>query len=225
MISRPGCGSPSTPASFATGGRRRRCRFLDQREPNKTSRAGCVADESGATIVEFGVIAWMVFLTIFLVIEAGLAVRAGNAVADAAEVAARRGAIATNAVLADYHILGEINQSGVLQSANVDYVVIFRSENGKGPTAQCRQGSPVLGECNVYHNVDGGADWLDPDAFGCVDELFDGSWCPRARASSIGESEYVGVWIEARHRFVLLSAQKTLNVAAASTHSFEIVGI
>lgn len=154
-------------------------------------------DERGAAIVEFALVATFLFTVIFGMIEGGLMVRARNAVHSATDDATRRGAIAADDPLADWMILQQLRGRGLLSAATVNFVVVYRSDEGSAPpTAACQAGTAVADECNVYTRADFD---VAPGSFGCLSAALDANWCPTTRVAGAGDFDYLGVWVDARH--------------------------
>lgn len=148
-------------------------------------------DERGTAMVEFGLISIFFFALIFGLIDGGLLIRAHTVTSDAADDAARRGAVAAGSETADYQILKQIRATGVHRAAQLNNVVVYRVRpDSAGPLAACRGGIAVADECNVYTRAE-----LDtPEgAFGCGSFDLDGAWCPTTRL--LGGNE-VGVWLD-----------------------------
>ena len=160
-----------------------------------------VDDEDGAAIVEFALVVVVLFTIIFGLIEGGLMVRARNAVESAADDAARRGSIAGNDPLADWMILQQIRTRGVITAATINFVVIYRADDGsQPPTEGCRLGTAEADECNVYSRADFD---LSSTAFGCLTAALDDNWCPADRLSGSTSFDYLGVWVDATHNGLL----------------------
>lgn len=156
--------------------------------------------DRGAAIVEFAVISLFLFAVVFGLIEAGLMVRARNAVHSATDDATRRGAIAGDDPLADWMILRQLDLRGVREAATINFVVVYRADNGSElPTAACQAGTAVADECNVYTPADFD---LAPGAFGCLSAALDNNWCPTDRVADAAVFEYLGVWVDASHNSV-----------------------
>lgn len=158
-------------------------------------------DDRGAALVEFALVFVVLFTIVFGLIEGGLMVRARNTIDNAADDAARRGSVAADDPLADWMILQQLRARGAIAAATINYVVVYRGDNGtQGPTATCRAGTPVLGECNVYDRTE-----FDESsaAFGCVSLDLDANWCPTDRSTDSGTFEYLGVLVDASHNGLL----------------------
>lgn len=147
--------------------------------------------ERGAAMLEFGLVSVFFFLLIFGLIDGGLLIRARSVTSDAADDAARRGAVAAGAETADFQILQQVKATGVHESARLNHVVIYRVDPDRsGPSEACRGGAAVTNECNVYSRAE-----LDTPlgAFGCGSPELDGSWCPDRR---LADGDHLGVWID-----------------------------
>lgn len=156
-------------------------------------------NERGAAMLEFALISVILFTLLFGLIEGGLLVRARNAIDNASDDAARRGAIAANDQLADWMILQQIRARGAIEAASINFVVVYKAENSsEPPPAACLGGVGVPDVCNVYQR----ADFEESSgAFGCASPNLDGNWCPVDRDGSDGV-EFLGVWIDATHKGV-----------------------
>lgn len=154
--------------------------------------------DRGAVIVEFALVAVILFTIIFGLIEGGLLVRARNSTESATDEAARRGSIAGSSASADWQILRQMEVRGALSQAQINYVVVFRAEHSLAePSQACKEGTPVSNECNVYERSDFE---LNSGAFDCGNPSVDGSWCPASRAQDETGFEYIGVHVNASHR-------------------------
>ena len=158
---------------------------------------GTKNNEQGSTILEFALVAVVLFVLIFGLIEGGLLVRARNAMNSTADEAARRGAIAANDPAADWMILQQLRARGALAAADVNYVVVYLAADGAAlPSETCLAGTPVDGECNVYERADFE---IAASAFNCSDAGLDANWCPTDRAADTTAFESLGVWIDATY--------------------------
>ena len=163
------------------------------------SARGRSADkERGAAIVEFALVAVVLFVIIFGLIEGGLLVRARNAVRSAADEGARRGSIAASQETADWQILQQLRVRGALSSSRINYVVVFAAEDSTAtPNATCLAGIPMADVCNVYEREEFE---LPSSSFGCIDANLDSNWCPTDRAQDSAGFEYIGVYINASYK-------------------------
>ena len=147
-------------------------------------------------MVEFALVSVVLFTIIFGLIEGGLLVRARNAMNNAADDGARRGAVAGTDASADWQILNQLRARGTLGAASVNFVVVYRADSGDAePLPACAAGTPVADECNVYEAAEFD---IGAASFDCGNGNLDGSWCPDDRAQAEG-IEYIGVYIDATH--------------------------
>lgn len=148
-------------------------------------------------MLEFALISVVLLTLLFGLIEGGLLVRARNAIDNASDDAARRGAIAGNHEAADWMILQQIRARGAVEAATINFVVVYKAQNStEPPPAQCLTGVGVANLCNVYSRSDFEA---ASAAFGCSDPDLDGNWCPADRTGADGV-EFLGIWIDATHK-------------------------
>lgn len=169
-------------------------------------------------MLEFGLVAILFFALIFGLIDGGLLIRAHTVTGDAADDAARRGAVAAGAEDADYQILQQVKATGVHKSARLNHVVVYRVRDGRdGPSTLCKDGTAVSKECNVYTRAE-----LDTakGAFNCSSFDLDGSWCPTTR---LAESREVGVWIDVTYDS-LTGVLGDISLGAAAELPFELRG-
>lgn len=153
--------------------------------------------ERGAALVEFALVVVVLFTIVFGLIEGGLLIRASNSVSSTVGDAIRRAAVASDEADADWQVLQQLRGRGLLEAADVNYVVVYRAVDGStAPSQSCLDGMPVAGECNVYERADFE---VDRAAFNCSDPALDGSWCPADRRDSddIDAIEFVGLYIDA----------------------------
>ncbi len=175
------------------------CALPGDRRPDSGQKVRAPADR-GSVLVEFGLIAAVLFMILLGLIEGGMVVRARNAVDSAADEAARRGATAANHELADWLILEQIQSRGVLAAADINFVVVFRADSGSAAIdPSCLAGTSVADVCNVYSREDFD---LGAEAFGCESANLDSNWCPAEREVDNGRFEYLGVHIDAQHSTV-----------------------
>lgn len=172
-------------------------------------------------MVEFAIIAVWLFMLIFGVIEGAFAVRARNAVNNAVDDAARKGAVAGTAADADFRIVNQLVQRGAVNAADVQYVVVFRADNSTDTMhPNCAAGMPTQNECNVYYPPFN----LNPAAYDCSIGLGT-SWCPADRVvgSNIG---FLGVYVHAEHQPIVnqLLVEFSFDVDATSLQAIESSG-
>ena len=169
-------------------------------------------NERGAALVEAAIVAPLLFLLIYGVMEVGYAFFGRETVNNMSVVGARTASSEANNVLADYTILQAVRHGSTGIGTNgVDVVVVYRA-TGPGdrvPTA-CKTASVVNTTtergCNRYVKSDL---LLDSDEFGCVgppgpSSKIDHYWCPTTRKTAVqgshGPPDYVGVYVQAEHK-------------------------
>jgi TadE-like protein len=167
--------------------------------------------ERGSTLVEAAIVAPLVFLLIYGVMETGWAFFGKLTVNDMSVVGARSGSGEANDVLADYSVLQAVKNAATGIGTNaVTMVVVYRATgpNDRVPTA-CKTASVTnttsTRGCNRYtaSNLS-----LASDQFGCVGPpgpalKIDRYWCPTTRKTALqganGPPDYIGVYVEAQH--------------------------
>ncbi len=166
--------------------------------------------QRGAAIVEAALIMPVLLLLVFGVLEMGMLMRDNLTLAQSTRDGARAASAYGNIDDADFRILQIVgNASSAVPDRVVTKVVVFDpgslNENG-APSNTCKTAnvgqaaSGPNGACNVYTL----ADIERPQLFGdCADiNTLDRYYCPADREVSLGNSDYIGVWIEFEHRYV-----------------------
>jgi len=174
-------------------------------------------DDRGVAIVEFALVAPLLFLVLFGIIEFGFVFKDSLTLTNMTRSGARTGAAVGNATSpdADYQILSAITSSAGALSANINGVIIFTATATSSalPTG-CSFASGSTAGCNVYTPTQlsevkqSNGNWttmqtLYPTAFKCQSG-WDDHWCPSTRVvsqSGNGGSgpDYLGVYISAHH--------------------------
>jgi Flp pilus assembly protein TadG len=155
-------------------------------------------EEQGAVIVEFAVIAPLVMLLVFGIVEFGLAFSIKLNVETAARTGARVGSSLRNDPKADYNLLQSVKSALNDNLSNVQYVVVYKSTNANGAIpAGCSGAAPTSqnGNCNVYTGAQLSS--LTEASFGtCTPATPDHYWCPTSRQAvqSVG-NDYLGVLV------------------------------
>jgi Flp pilus assembly pilin Flp len=165
--------------------------------------------ERGATAVEAALVAPLIFLVLFGIMEFSLMFRSSLGVTNAANDGARAASVAGRDLDADYRTLRQIEKSSAaIDSNDIERIVIFRASSFDVPVPPaCLAVVPpggVNGVCNVY-----GPDQMQWPAseFGCNPGSNprpdpDRYWCPDDRIVSVGTGlDYVGIHIEFEHVF------------------------
>jgi Flp pilus assembly protein TadG len=175
--------------------------------------------DRGAVMIEFALIATLLFLLLSAVIDFGLAWRRSNEVAGTLRSAARVQAGLGNDGAADYQALFSLN-SGVAEigNANVERVIVYHSTSADGsvpgaclaltPSPAGAGDSTAGAECNVYSRDQLAA--LSPTSFtasgasSCLPSAWDHWFCPAEREDrqKVG-ADFVGIWMEAHYDYVV----------------------
>jgi TadE-like protein len=158
--------------------------------------------ERGTALIEFTLVASLLFTLLFGIIEFGLAFRDRLTISNASQGAARVGSSLGDNDDADYEMLRSLEQSlGTLANSGVDivrYVDVFAANSAGNPISGC-PGS----KCNRYLYSPGfkpGCDWnpCPNPAIG-----YSGwSWAPSARDVELPGLDVMGVRITFKHDWV-----------------------
>jgi Flp pilus assembly protein TadG len=206
----------STTRGVAFPSRRRSRTPLGAREGGRSQRRGASrCSDDGSVLVEFALVAPLLFLILFAIMEFGFIFKDTLTINNMTRAAARTGAAAgdnTNPS-ADYQMLSALKASGGALSAQIQGVIIFKaSGTSSSLPAGCSLTSSVPGECNVYTPLQISEIQTTyaaqlaqyPNSFGCASGSWDASWCPGTRVvsqSGNGGSgpDYLGVYISTKH--------------------------
>lgn len=167
--------------------------------------------ERGAVLVEFALVAMLLFVLGAGAFDYGMAWRAGLTVNEGARTGARVGSAMGNLedsgsgkALADYYALSgaraALESSGRL--ADVERVVIFRSTTADGVVpAECKTQTNPNRPCNIIDGAvfRGGLSEGHFRTDGCLTSTsYARRWCPANRNSVQLTAEYFGIWIRYR---------------------------
>jgi Flp pilus assembly protein TadG len=162
------------------------------------------ANERGAALLEFALVAPILILLVFGIVEYGMFFKDYLTVSNATRAGARVGSAAGSNADADYQILQAVKTAAAALPGganSIEHVTIYRSATtGGAPTATCRTTSSAADRCNVYT----ASAFNQPvQRFGCGPGSLDSAWCPSTRQDSqaIGP-DYIGVWVKTTHSFV-----------------------
>jgi hypothetical protein len=159
--------------------------------------------ERGAAMVEFAIIAPLLILLTFGLIEFGLFFRDFLTVANTTRSGARVASAAGTNAAADYEILQSVKSAAAAMPGGaeaLETITVFRSASGSHDVPAGCTTTPQAGVCNVYT-----ADDLARPAgdFGCTAGSPDRYWCPSSRDDTqAGGTDYIGVYIRTTHEFV-----------------------
>lgn len=165
--------------------------------------------ERGATAVEAALVAPLMFLAIFGIMEFSLLYRDHLGAENASADGARAASVAGRDLDADYKTLRQVaKSSSALPDEAIEKIIVFRATDFDDdvPPACLLIVPPggVDGECNVYTPAQ--MAWPVSE-FGCDPTLNpradpDRYWCPADRIVSAGTGlDFVGVHIEVHHEY------------------------
>ena len=161
------------------------------------------ANERGAALLEFALVAPILILLVFGIIEYGMFFKDYLTVSNTTRAGARVGSAAGSNADADYQILQAVNTAASALpggAGSIERITIYRSAStGGAPTTTCQTTSSAADGCNVYTP----SALNQPVArFGCGPGSLDSAWCPTTRQDSqaIGP-DYIGVWVKTTHNF------------------------
>ncbi|HET9770235.1 MAG TPA: TadE/TadG family type IV pilus assembly protein [Acidimicrobiia bacterium] len=161
-------------------------------------------NERGAALLEFALVAPILILLVFGIVEYGMFFKDYLTVSNTTRAGARVGSAAGSGADADYQIIQSVKAAAAALPGganSIERITIFRSTSaGGGPTTTCQTTSSAADRCNVYT-----ATALNQPVtrFGCGPGSLDSVWCPTTRQDSqaIGP-DYIGVWIKTTHGFI-----------------------
>jgi hypothetical protein len=178
-----------------------------------TETARARGDE-GAVLVEFALVAPLLILLVFGLIDYGRLLNEQNLLVRAGQSAARTGASQGPDRFADYNILQSIEASlASLDGGDVERVVVFRASSADGTVPPACANLAIADDlsakgvssgsvrCNVYSRaqVEYRGDVLArfPAAANCAGG-WDASWCPtsRSRGSDTTDPDFLGVYVK-----------------------------
>lgn len=190
--------------------------------------------DRGATLVEAALVAPVLFVLLFGLIEMGYLIRdyqmSSDAVTDASRVGALMGPTsAEDGSSPDFHVVRALREAtGSVPSDWITRVVVFDAEgppSGKRAVdqtpQQCKDGTPVPGTCNVYNDpseaflaVEEG----DAAYFACPDSDVACDWdaSTRQNGPTVAEIDHIGVWIRVERPYItgLFGSVLTLDQAS-----------
>ncbi|MFN8041529.1 MAG: TadE/TadG family type IV pilus assembly protein [Acidimicrobiales bacterium] len=165
-----------------------------------------LADDQGAGLVEFALVAPVLILFVIGIVEYGLAYRQDQQIQTALMSAGRMIGQQSNSRWADFEGLRAIDSAlGAAPRLTINKVVVYKSTaaNGQVPS-NCASITPsnnaangLSGSCNVYSSAQ--VKTSTPSGFiagtnnSCASGSWDTNWCPRNRDP---ENDKVGVYID-----------------------------
>ena len=164
---------------------------------------GVVGGEGGASLVEFTLVAGLLFTLVFGIVEFGLAFRDRLTVSNATQGAVRVGSALGSSDDSDFEVLLSLEQSlSTLPNSGIGvvrFVDIFEADALGDPTSGC----PGAG-CNRYAYTPGAVDcdWTPcPDPSG-ASPAYGGSWLPSGRDDALPGLDVMGVQLTFAHTWV-----------------------
>lgn len=160
---------------------------MPDRPTEQTTRGA--TDERGAALVEFAIVASLLFTLVFGIFETGMAWSDSQLVTQAARSGARSVSQLGVEPQADSFAIQSVEAALGDLSGAVTRIVIYdaAATDGSMPAA-CEAAYPpgVAGQCSVY----------DQTAFGTYGSWTDGSWPPSDRDNSLDGGDLIGVLVE-----------------------------
>lgn len=174
--------------------------------------------ERGATLVEAAFVMIPFFLIIFAILEFGMAFRTDLTISNASQNGARAASVGGRDSATDFQIIAAI-QEGLDHGgiANVERVIVYQADEPGDPIPpSCLAITNPIGpngvddRCNVYGPDAFFADLTTAagtpsDEWQCAPSARDNFWCPADRevSFSLGPRDYIGVYVETNHEYVL----------------------
>lgn len=155
--------------------------------------------ERGATLVEAAIVYGLLFLTVFAVVEFGMAFKDWLSVSHAARQGARAGATLGDDLSADILVLRGVQDTLVPIGMEAgDEVRIFRANNpGPSETYTFAPGT----DCSNAPPLSGCCDWTPCPELGRTTYALPG-WDPSTRDVSAPETDRIGVEIQFQHDYI-----------------------
>jgi Flp pilus assembly protein TadG len=187
--------------------------------------------ERGAALVELSVVAMLLIVIAFGIVEFGSAMNRKLEVETASRSGARVGSSLGSQRMADYGLLdatkSALNDIGL---SNVAYVVVYKSTTANGArTGTCAGNTPTsqAGLCNVYTGSQvvslTQADFTSTGSPAtCGTTAPDRFWCPTTRQNvqSLG-ADYIGVWIKAKYTTITGIFKSPFSLTSAAVMRLE----
>jgi hypothetical protein len=161
-------------------------------------------------MVEAAIVTPVLLLFVFGIFEFGFAFRDYLAVANSTRDGAREASVAGNVGDADYRMMRAIERaSAALPEGTIDRIVVFKATAADGTIPDiCKTTTSAVtlasNSCNIYDGDDFG---LGEDQYGCDATANpipdpDRHWCPTDRIVSVGELDFVGVYMRVSHTYL-----------------------
>ena len=163
-----------------------------------------VRPEQGAALIEFTIVASLLFTLLFGIVEFGLAFRDRLTVSNATQGAVRVGSALGSNDASDFEVLKSLEQSlSTLPNSGVGvvrFVDIYEANNTGQPTTGC----PGSG-CNRYVYTPGAfptCDWTPCPDPGGGSPTYGGTWLPSGRDDALPGLDVMGVTVTFAHDWV-----------------------
>lgn len=183
---------------------------MDARRHNRRSTRR--ADDSGAVMVEFGLLAPVLVLLSLGLLEFGMAWRQNLYVERSAQMAGRTGASSGADPFTDYDILQSVSStiSGATNT-ELERVIVFKANTGGTVPASCLSAAytglgahGVAGVCNVYgaaqvFTTSPGVGFARASNATTCGSGWDTRWCPMGRDRTLPGADRIGLYVEAKY--------------------------
>lgn len=183
-------------------------------------RAQLKRDEKGATLVEAAIVYGLLFLTIFAILEFGLAFKDWLSVSHASREGARAGATYGNDPTADIQILRDVEATLAPTAIDSGMMVrVFQAPAGASttytytPGSDCSDNSPgmILVDC---------CDWTPcPEPF--RDTYMTPNWDPASRDIEAPITDRIGVEVQYTHQWITRLFGTTTDFTTATDFQIE----
>jgi hypothetical protein len=177
-------------------------------------RRSRTADDRGAALVEFALVAPFLFLLAFGLLEIGLAWRDSQLVTQAARTGARGAAQLGINDQSDAFVVESVEATLGHLSGDLNRIVIYDASapDGSMPPACEGAGPPgVAGQCSVY----------DQASYGTYANFANGAWPPASRDNTAPDTSYVGVRVEINRPYITGLFPNAIQIADTTVMSIE----
>jgi Flp pilus assembly protein TadG len=183
-------------------------------------------------LLEAAISSLLLFTMLFGILELGYMFRDYQITSDAASDGARMAAVLGPDGSADFEIMSTMREAtGSMPPEWIERIVIFRGTGGTSSaenqiTSACKNGTPVVGRCNVYEDV--------IEAFNAVEDANVAyfscpggeacSWPPSARGDgpTIADIDSVGVYLTLDREFLTGMFGQTMTIDEAAVARIEV---
>lgn len=177
-------------------------------------------NERGATLVEAAIVYSLLFLTVFAVVEFGMAFKDWLSVSHAARQGARAGATLGDDLSADILVLRGVQDTLVPIGMEAgDQVRIFQANSPSPSDSQTYTFAPG-NDCSNAPPLTGCCDWTPCPELGRVSYMIPG-WDPSTRDVSAPETDRIGVEIQFQHDYITGLFGSTLDFTTVTDFQLE----